>query len=77
MPACLGHFWDRLYSDSLRKVSYRDPECANVSLTNNFDLSPEVIAQLYRLRWRVELFFKWIKQNLRTRHFLAPLTTQP
>jgi hypothetical protein len=61
------------YPDRLRRVAYRDPEDGKVLvfLTNNFDLPPEVIAQLYRLRWRVELFFKWIKQNLRIRHFFG------
>lgn len=61
------------YPDRLRRVSYRDPQDGKVLvfLTNNFDLPPEVIAHLYRLRWRVELFFKWIKQNLRIRHFFG------
>jgi len=59
------------YPDRLRRVSYRDPEDGKVLvfLTNNFDLPALVIAQLYKLRWRVELFFKWIKQNLRIKHF--------
>lgn len=58
------------YPDRLRRVSYRDPEDGKVLvfLTNNFDLPPETIAHLYRLRWRVELFFKWIEQNLRIKH---------
>jgi hypothetical protein len=61
------------YPDRLRRVSYRDPENGKVLvfLTNNFDLPALVIAQLYRLRWRVELFFKWIKQNLRIKHFFG------
>lgn len=61
------------YPDRLRRVSYRDPEHGKVLvfLTNNFDLPALVIAQLYKLRWRVELFFKWIKQNLRIKHFLG------
>jgi IS4 transposase len=61
------------YPDRLRRVSNRDPQDGKVLvvLTNNFDLPPEVIAHLYRLRWRVELFFKWIKQNLRIRHFFG------
>lgn len=61
------------YPDRLRRVSYRDPEDGKVLvfLTNNFDLPALVIAQLYRLRWRVELFFKWIKQNLRIKHFFG------
>lgn len=42
-----------------------------VFLTNNFDLPALVIARLYQLRWRVELFFKWIKQNLRIKHFFG------
>jgi len=61
------------YPDRLRRVSYRDPEEGKVLvfLTNNFDLPALVIALLYKLRWRVELFFKWIKQNLRIRHFFG------
>jgi hypothetical protein len=63
----------RHYPDKLRRVSYRDPEDGKVLvfLTNNFDLPALIIAQLYRLRWRVELFFKWIKQNLRIKHFFG------
>ena len=61
------------YPERLRRVAYRDPEDGKVLvfLTNNFDLPAEVIAQLYKLRWRVELFFKWIKQNLRIKHFFG------
>ena len=61
------------YPDPLRRVSFRDPEKGKVLvfLTNNFDLPAAVIAQLYKLRWRVELFFKWIKQNLRIKHFFG------
>jgi len=61
------------YPERLRRVSYRDPEDGKVLvfLTNNFDLPALVIAQLYKLRWRVELFFKWIKQNLRIKHFFG------
>jgi len=61
------------YPDRLRRVSYRDPEDGRVLvfLTNNFHLPAVVIAQLYKLRWRVELFFKWIKQNLRIKHFFG------
>ena len=40
-----------------------------VFLTNNFELPASVIAALYKSRWKVELFFKWIKQNLRIKHF--------
>ena len=61
------------YPDRLRRVSYRDPEDGKVLvfLTNNFDLPALSIAHLYKLRWRVELFFKWIKQNLRIKHFFG------
>lgn len=61
------------YPDRLRRVSYRDPDDGKVLvfLTNNFDLPALVIAKLYKLRWRVELFFKWIKQNLRVKHFFG------
>jgi hypothetical protein len=61
------------YPDRLRRVSFRDPEDGKVLvfLTNNFDLPAPAIAQLYKLRWRVELFFKWIKQNLRIKHFFG------
>jgi IS4 transposase len=61
------------YPERLRRISYRDPENgkALVFLTNNFDLPAPVIAQLYKCRWQVELFFKWIKQNLRIKHFFG------
>lgn len=61
------------YPDRLRRVSYKDPENgkALVFLTNNFDLPALTIAQLYKCRWQVELFFKWIKQNLRIKHFFG------
>src|SRR5271170_4938029 len=61
------------YPDRLRRVSYRDPESgkALVFLTNNFDLPALTIAQLYKSRWRIELFFKWVKQNLRIKHFFG------
>ena len=61
------------YPDRLRRVTYRNPEDgkALIFLTNNFDLPAEIIAQLYKCRWQVELFFKWIKQNLRIKHFFG------
>jgi hypothetical protein len=61
------------YPDRFRRVSYRDPESGNalVFLTNNFDLPALTIAQLYKCRWRIELFFKWVKQNLRIKHFFG------
>ena len=61
------------YPERFRRISYNDPETgkALVFLTNNFDLSALTIARLYKSRWRVELFFKWIKQNLRIKHFFG------
>jgi len=61
------------YPERFRRVSFRDPDDGKVLvfLTNNFDLPAETIAHLYRLRWRVELFFKWIKQNLRIKDFFG------
>jgi len=59
------------YPEYLRRVKYRDPEADRtlVFLTNDFDLPPLMIAELYRQRWQVELFFKWIKQHLRIKAF--------
>ncbi len=61
----------QLYPAPLRRVAYYDTEHKRrlVFLTNNFDLPALTIAQLYRCRWQVELFFKWIKQNLRIKSF--------
>jgi len=59
------------YPEKLRRIKFRDPETDKtlVFLTNNFALPALTIAQLYRSRWQVELFFKWIKQNLRIKSF--------
>jgi transposase len=66
-----GFYSKRDYSQHLRRISFRDPETGKhlVFLTNNFLLSAAMIAALYKKRWAVELFFKWIKQNLRIKHF--------
>jgi len=55
------------YPDKLRRIKYYDKEQDRyyVFLTNNFTLGAGVIAALYKARWKIELFFKWIKQNLR------------
>jgi len=60
-----------LYPDQLRRVTYYDTENKRrfVFLTNNFSLPALTIAQLYKCRWQVELFFKWIKQNLHIKSF--------
>jgi hypothetical protein len=59
------------YPDKLRRIRYFDQETQRdlVFLTNNLSLPSTVIAFLYKCRWKVELFFKWIKQNLRIKHF--------
>ena len=61
----------RDYPDKLRRVRYRDAEKGDAwtYLTNDFTLPALTVAELYRHRWRVELFFKWIKQHLRIRSF--------
>ena len=60
-----------VYPDALRRVSYLDVETKKrfKFLTNNFTLPAHRIAQIYKCRWEVELFFKWIKQNLRINKF--------
>ena len=60
-----------LYPAPLRRITYVDAETQQrfVFLTNNFTLPPLQIAQLYKCRWQVELFFKWIKQHLRIKAF--------
>jgi hypothetical protein len=59
------------YPDKLRRIRYFDPQQERrlIFLTNNFTLPPLTVAQLYRSRWQVELFFKWIKQHLRIKKF--------
>ena len=60
------------YPATLRRVVVRDEAGKRITfLTNNFALKPEMIAALYRQRWQVELFFKWIKQHLRIKAFLG------
>ena len=61
------------YPDQLRRVRYNDPETGNklVFLTNLFHVPALTIALLYRGRWMVELFFKWIKQHLRIKRFFG------
>ena len=60
-----------VYPDALRRISYRDGETQKrfKFLTNNFMLPAHTITQIYKSRWAVELFFKWIKQHLRIKAF--------
>jgi hypothetical protein len=56
----------------LRVVTIQPPNAEPIKfLTNRFDLSAEHVAELYRKRWDIELFFRWVKQNLRLKHFLG------
>jgi len=61
------------YPGPLRRIVFVDPVTDKrlTLITNNFDLSALTIAQLYKARWQVELFFKWIKQNLKIKAFLG------
>ena len=63
----------RAYSDKLRRIVYFDMETKKrlVFLTNNFSVDALIIARLYKCRWQVELFFKWIKQHLRIKAFFG------
>ena len=69
--ALVGFYARKSHPTLLRRVTYRDPESGQllVFLTNNFDIPALSVAQLYRSRWQVELFFKWIKQHLRIKAF--------
>ena len=66
-----GQYTGETYPQPLRRVKYRDPENGKtlVFLTNNFELPAATIAALYKRRWQIELFFKWIKQHLRIKAF--------
>jgi Domain of unknown function (DUF4372)/Transposase DDE domain len=59
------------YPEHLRRIRFKDPETGKrlVFLTNNFTFSAAIICALYKQRWQVELFFKWIKQHLRIKKF--------
>ena len=61
------------YPQQLRRIRFKDPESAKtlVFLTNNFQLPALTICALYKCRWQVELFFKWIKQHLRIKSFFG------
>lgn len=61
------------YPETLRRIRFKDPESDKtlVFLTNNFALPAKTVCALYRCRWQVELFFKWIKQHLRIKSFFG------
>ena len=68
-----GYYSVKDYPAHLRRIRFKDPETGKtlVFLTNNTALPPLAIAALYKSRWQVELFFKWIKQHLRIKRFIA------
>ena len=68
-----GYYSARKYPEHLRRIRFKDPESDKtlVFLTNNTTLPALTIAALYKSRWQVELFFKWIKQHLRIKRFLG------
>lgn len=71
-----GPVSQRLYPDTLRVVRYVDPKTGKRLrfLTNNLVLDPQTIALLYRKRWKIELFFKWVKQHLHIKAFFGSST---
>jgi Transposase DDE domain/Domain of unknown function (DUF4372) len=68
-----GFYKAQEYPEHLRRIKYRDPQTEQILifLTNNTSLPALTIAALYKSRWQVELFFKWIKQHLRIKKFLG------
>ena len=66
-----GFYTSRDYPEHLRRIRFKDPETGKtlVFITNNFALPAATICALYKSRWQVELFFKWIKQHLRIKQF--------
>ncbi len=73
-----GFYPAKDYPDKLRRVKYHDAKTDKtlIFLTNNFTLPAITITQLYKCRWQVELFFKWIKQNLRIKSFYGTSKTR-
>ncbi len=68
-----GYYSRQDFDTPLRRIKFKDPKTGKrlVFLTNNFALPAITIAELYRCRWQVELFFKWIKQHLRIKVFFG------
>lgn len=68
-----GFYSSHKYPEKLRRIKFYDKERDKtlVFITNNFTYSAEIIAKLYKERWKIELFFKWIKQHLRIKKFLG------
>jgi len=68
-----GFYSRKSYPRTMRRVGLKDPETGKteVFLTNNFEIKAQTVCDLYRSRWQVELFFKWIKQHLRINQFFG------
>jgi len=68
-----GYYQKKDYPGNLRLIKYHDKETDTllVFLTNNFKLAAFTIAKIYKARWQIEIFFKWIKQNLKIKTFLG------
>jgi hypothetical protein len=68
-----NYYQSRYYPKELRLIGFKDPETKKrlVFMTNNFHLSAYTIAQIFKARWQIELFFKWIKQNLKIKSFFG------
>ncbi len=68
-----GYYSAKDYPEHIRRIRFKDPATDKtlIFLTNNTALPATTIAALYKSRWQVELFFKWIKQNLRIKHFFG------
>ncbi len=66
-----GYYVSKSYPEKLRRIKYYDEQTGKKLefITNNFELTAQEIAQLYKYRWKVELFFKWIKQHLKIKTF--------
>ena len=73
--AVVNHYAKKEYPEQLRRIKYFDSETQKsfVFLTNNFELQALQIALLYKHRWKIELFFKWIKQHLKVKSFWGVL----
>lgn len=71
--ALTTHYPSKKYPEPLRRIRFYDIERQKrlVFLTNNFELPAEAIAKLYKARWYIEIFFKWIKQHLRIKSFFG------
>lgn len=71
----VGKLWSKAaqqkYGHKLRRVNYHDPEDGRwiVFLTNNLDIPAITVARIYKMRWQIELFFKWLKGHLRIKHY--------